>query len=131
MKVQPPLEKTGNGVWMVYIVLLGILVMEIAGIIASGIALRRWRSYSGFRRHHWAKWVWRICMPLSIYLMVGLGFLVILPKIVIGSMPILLIILPDIGYSLLVGGGIALAWCIVYTTLVLRVLYLSRHLDVV
>lgn len=115
--IQPPKAKTGRSVWIVYGFVLVFVTAEFFGLRRSVLALRRWRAQPERRpRGGWGV-VWQILLPFVVYLALGLALLVGLPRLLFGSLAALLIVLPDIGYILLMSGVIAIAWSFLWLTL--------------
>jgi hypothetical protein len=110
---QPPSPPANTSVWIVYGMLIGLIIVQIAGVIWSARKLLRGRLTDGQVR------VGRqIILPLILNLVWASITLVILPKIMFGlPLTILATGLPDLGYTLLVSGLIALGWGILRTTL--------------
>jgi hypothetical protein len=111
---QPPPSRAANtSVWVVYSLLIGLIIVQVLGVIRSAQNLQRQRRTNGqvkVGRH--------IVLPLLLNLVWALVTLVILPKMIFG-LPLMILStgLPDLGYILLVSGLIALAWGILRTTL--------------
>lgn len=108
---QPPPPPSNAGMVVVYGVLLGVIVLQTGGMIWSALTLRRGRV-----SHRWFGPGWRIGLPLALNLAWALFVLVVLPQIFLG-LPLLIIAtgIPDVGYTLLLSGLIALGWGILRT----------------
>ena len=110
---QPPSPPANTSVWVVYSVLVGLIIVQVVGVIRSARKLHSGRLTEGrvrVGRH--------IVLPLIFNLFWALITLVILPKIIFG-LPLMILAtgLPDLGYTLLVSGLIALGWGILRTAL--------------
>jgi len=110
---QPPSPAANTSVWVVYGLLIGLIIVQVLGVIRSAQNLQRQRRTNGqvkVGRH--------IVLPLLLNLVWALVTLVILPKMIFG-LPLMILStgLPDLGYTLLVSGLIALAWGVLRTTL--------------
>jgi hypothetical protein len=111
---QPPAPPANTSVWMVYGILIGLIVVQVGGIVWSARKLQRGPVADGQVR------VGRqIVLPLVLNLVWALITLVLLPKMIFG-LPLLIFAtgLPDMGYTLLASGLIAIAWAILRTVLV-------------
>ncbi|HEU5101033.1 MAG TPA: hypothetical protein VFU22_18535 [Roseiflexaceae bacterium] len=87
--------------------------------IARGVrTLRRWRAAPPERA------IWReVVLPLAWHALVALLFLVALPATLLGgSLSMAIFSAPDVGYTLMVVGGVALGWSLVRTAVALRLL---------
>jgi CubicO group peptidase (beta-lactamase class C family) len=111
---QPPAPPANTGVWVVYGMLIGLIVVQVGGVIWSARKLLRGQlaeGRAGVGRN--------IIMPLTLNLVWALITLLILPQIMFGlPLTILATGLPDLGYTLLLSGLIALVWAILRTVLV-------------
>jgi len=108
---QPPPPPANTGMGVVYSVLLGMILVQTGGMIGSALKLR-----CGHVPGVWFGQRWRIGLPLSLNLAWALLILVVLPQFFLG-LPLLIIStgIPDLGYTLLVSGLIALGWGIIRT----------------
>ncbi len=108
---KPPTPAANTTVWVVYGVLIGLIIVQVLGVIRSARNLQRQRRTDGqlkVGRH--------IVLPLLLNLVWALVTLVILPKMIFG-LPLMILStgLPDLGYTLLVSGLLALGWGILRT----------------
>jgi len=105
---QPPSPPANTSVWVVYSLLIGLIILQVAGVIRSARKLQGRRLTVGRQ----------IILPLILNLVWALITLVVLPKIMFG-LPLMILAtgLPDLGYTLLISGLIALAWGILRTAL--------------
>jgi len=85
----------------------------------SIVVLRRWRTQPGRRPHGRRGIVWHVVLPLVLHLALALLFLVGLPQVLFQTSlsSRVFLWLPDYGYTLLVGGLLALGWGILRTVL--------------
>jgi hypothetical protein len=111
---QPPAPPANTSVWVVYSLLIGLIVTQVGGVIWSARRLVRGRITDG--RVAVGR---NIILPLILNLVWALITLVVLPKMIFG-LPLLIFAagLPDMGYTLLVSGLIALGWGILRTVFV-------------
>ncbi len=115
---EPPSPPSNIGVFLIYAVVFGVLMLQAAGMIRSAMAFRRGRVSRG-----WFGPGWHIGLGLVLNLAWALLVLVLLPKQF--GLPLLILAqgLPDLAYPLLVSGGVAIGWAILRTVwayLVLR-----------
>jgi CubicO group peptidase (beta-lactamase class C family) len=110
---QPPTPPANTSVWVIYGMLIGLIIIQVAGVIWSARKLQGGRPTEGRVR------VGRqIVLPLIVNLFWALIALVVLPKMMFG-LPLMILAtgLPDLGYTLLISGSIALGWGILKTAL--------------
>ncbi len=107
---RPPSPPSSTGIFVVYAALLGVIVLQVGGMIRSAAALRRRRVPTG--RFGWKS---RTGMALALNLSWALLVLVLLPKQF--GVPLLILAqgLPDLVYPLLVSGVAALVWGVLRT----------------
>jgi CubicO group peptidase (beta-lactamase class C family) len=111
---EPPAPPANTGVWVIYGILIGLIVVQVGGVIWSARKLQSGRLTEGKAR------VGReIVLPLMLNLVWALITLVLLPKMIFG-LPLMILAtgVPDLGSTLLVSGLIALAWGVLRTLLV-------------
>jgi len=110
---QPPSPPANTSVWVIYSVLIGLIIVQIVGVIGSAQKLQRGRLAEA--RVSVGR---QIVLPLVLNLVWALITLVVLPKIIFG-LPLMILAtgLPDLGYTLLVSGLLALVWGILRTAL--------------
>ena len=112
---QTPLTPPANtGIGIIYGILIGLIVAQIGGVIWSARKLR-----SGRLRGDRVRVGRQILLPLILNLFWVLITLVVLPKMIFG-LPLMILAtgLPDLGYTLLVSGLIALGWGVLRTAFV-------------
>jgi len=111
-----------------YFLMLGILFLQIIGIIRSVKLLRRWRTQPVRRPGGLLRILWHIVPPLILNLIPAFLFLVFVPQLFGLSLPGTIYRAPDLGYVMAVSSGIALAWSLVRTGLALFTLSQSRNI---
>jgi CubicO group peptidase (beta-lactamase class C family) len=112
---QPPSPPANTSTWVVYSMLIGLIVVQVSGVIWSARKLQSGRLNEGRVRVGW-----QIVLPLILNLLWALITLLLLPKMIFGlPLTIFATGLPDLGYTLLVSGLLALSWGILRTTLAL------------
>jgi CubicO group peptidase (beta-lactamase class C family) len=111
---QPPTAESNNMLQLILLVLVGIIALLLIGMIRSIVVLRRWRTQPGRRPHDRRGIVWHVVLPLVLHLALALLFLVGLPQALFQTSlsSRVFLWLPDYGYTLLVGGLLALGWSI-------------------
>ena len=104
----------------VMLALVGIIALVVIGMIRSIVVLRRWHTQPGRRPDPRRGILWHIALPLVLHLALALVFLVGLPQVLFQTSlsARVFLWLPDYGYTLLVGGLLALGWGILRTVLV-------------
>jgi CubicO group peptidase (beta-lactamase class C family) len=111
----PPTPPANTSVWVVYGILIGLIVIQVGGVILSARKLQSGRL-AGDR----VRVGQQVVLPLVLNLGWALITLVVLPKMIFG-LPLLIFAtgLPDLGYTLLVSGLVALGWGVLSTAFVL------------
>jgi CubicO group peptidase (beta-lactamase class C family) len=107
---EPPSPPSNTGIFAAYAALLGVIVLQVGGMMRSGAALRRRRVPTGrFGPKS------RTGVALALNLGWALLVLVLLPKQF--GVPLLTLAqgLPDLAYALLVSGVVALGWAVLRT----------------
>jgi CubicO group peptidase (beta-lactamase class C family) len=107
-----------------FFVLLGVAVLQLLGIGRSIVLLRRWRTRPARRPRGLVRVTGRIVVPLVVGLAWALVCLVGLP-LLLGSLAVVLLVSPDLGWVLVVSGVVAVAWGV--TRAILAVRTLRRH----
>jgi CubicO group peptidase (beta-lactamase class C family) len=107
---QPPAERPANlRFGLVYAVLALLVVWQIAGIVRSVRRLHRWRSDPESR----PRGLWGAARQVGLPLALGLAWagltLVMLP-LAVGQLAMTAYEIPDITYTLLASGAVALGW---------------------
>lgn len=100
------------------VLVLALAALQLLAVARSVVTLRRWGRVPP-RPHQW-RHVW---LPLAGGLLAALGFLVVVPALFLGgSLPVALLLVPDLGVVVAVAGALALAWALLRTVLALRLL---------
>ena len=99
---------------MVYMVLLGIVAIQVAGMVWSLIILRRWRTQPEHRPQGRWRLGWHVILPLILNLAWALVVLAGIAKL---SLPDLLLGAPDLASVLLASSVVALVWAVVRTVM--------------
>lgn len=108
---QPPTPPANNTLWVLYGILIGLLIIQVGGVIWSARKLQSGRLSEGQISAGR-----QVVLPLVLNLAWALIILVVLPKMIFG-LPLMVLAtgLPDLSYTLLVSGLIALGWGILRT----------------
>jgi CubicO group peptidase (beta-lactamase class C family) len=106
----PPATSTSPSLWVVYGVVLGIFVLQVAGMVRSVRTIRGWRI-APLRRPSGALWTaLRVGLPLLVSWTWALVVLVGLPRVIRAPLPAMLMGLPDLAYPLVASAVLAFAW---------------------
>jgi CubicO group peptidase (beta-lactamase class C family) len=128
---QPPnLASNLPLVFRLFVILVALV--QVTGIILSAITFRRWSRQPEYRpRGLWGQ-VRYIGLPLILNLVWGLVLLIGVPK-TLGGYPLsfLLYTTPDLGYFLVVSGGVALVWGLLRTALAYIVTWSAKQSELV
>jgi CubicO group peptidase (beta-lactamase class C family) len=93
-----------------------VAVLQVLGIVRSVVLLRRWRTQPHRRPRRRGVVALRVGLPLISNVGWGLFMLIGFPKLLYPLSPTLLIV-PDLGYLVVVSGVVALSWGILRTVL--------------
>jgi hypothetical protein len=107
---------------LLYAVLFLCIIVQVAGMARTGRLLRSWRDQPGLRPQGRTALVTRLGLPLLCNLGWGVFALMGVPKLFGAPLSYLIYAAPDFGYILLASGVVALAWGVVRTLLVWRLL---------
>jgi hypothetical protein len=108
---EPPAPSSSSrSLWVVYGVVLGILVMQIVGVVRSVRTIRRWRVDPVRRPTGALRIALRVGMPLLVSWTWALIVLVGLPQMIRAPLPAVLMGLPDLGYPLVASAVLAFGW---------------------
>ncbi len=120
---QPPAVATsGNGATVVRMI-MALAVAQALVMIRSTWTLRRFvRRARGGAVTGWLSMLRHIVLPLALYLLLALTFLLGVPTLFGWSWALLLLTLPDVGTVALVSGVLALGWAIIRSGVALAAL---------
>jgi CubicO group peptidase (beta-lactamase class C family) len=107
---EPPSPPSNSGIFVAYAALLGVIVLQVGGMIRSAARLRRRRLPTGRLGSKS-----RTALALAVNLVWALLVLVLLPKQFGVSLLTLAQGMPDLAYVLLVSGVVALGWGVLRT----------------
>ncbi len=123
MGKQPEVTQTDVGNKIIFAGIMGLFAIEIVGMLWSAFVLRRWQLNPARLPRYWAGRIWQIGVPFLLNLIVGLLFLVGLPVIFERTLAVIVLYIPDLGYTLIIGGIIALGWAVIWA---IRTFFLLR-----
>jgi hypothetical protein len=116
---QPAPAEADRFLQIVFAIILAGLLLQVIGIIWSAGRLRRWQREPERRPRGWRSILWHVGGPFVLYLALGLMWLVGIPAFFDRSLAIIILYIPDMGYTLLAGGVLAIGWAFLRTGLVL------------
>jgi CubicO group peptidase (beta-lactamase class C family) len=119
---EPTATSSSRSLWVVYGVVLGILVMQIVGVVRSVRTIRRWRVDPVRRPTGALRIGLRVGLPLLVSWTWALLVLVGLPRIIRAPLPAVLMGLPDLGYPLVASAVLAFGWGLVRVIWAIRTL---------
>ena len=118
MGSQPLAAESDNFLQLNLMVVLGITALIAIGMIRSIVVLRRWRTQPERRPQDRRGIVWHVVLPLVLHLALALLLLFGLPQLLFHfPLSLVLLFVPDFGYTLLVSGVVALGWGVLRTAL--------------
>ena len=107
---EPPATSSSRSLWVVYGVVLGILVLQVVGMVRSVRTIRGWRTVSSRRPTGALRITLRVGLPLLVSWTWALLVLVGLPQVIRAPLPAVLMGLPDLGYPLVASAVLAFGW---------------------
>lgn len=121
---QEPAAPTSSSrsLWVVYGVVLGILVIQVVGMVRSVWTIRRWRADPQRRPTGALRIGLRVGLPLLVSWTWVLIVLVGLPRMIRAPLPAVLMGLPDLGYPLVASAILAFGWGLVRVIWAIRTL---------
>ena len=123
---EPPTTSSNRSLWVVYGVVLGILVIQVVGMIRSVRTIRRWRVDPMRRPTGALRIGLRVGLPLLVSWTWVLIVLVGLPQMIRAPLPAVLMGLPDLGYPLVASAVLAFGWGLVRVIWAIRTLRTPR-----
>ena len=106
----PSTTSSSRSLWVVYGVVLGILAIQVAGIVRSVRTIRTWRTVPSRRPTGALRIALRVGLPLLVSWSWALLVLVGLPRVIRAPLPAVLMGLPDLGYPLVASAVLAFGW---------------------
>ena len=107
---EPPATSSSWSLWVVYGVVLGILVLQVVGMVRSVRTIRGWRTDPLRRPTGALRIALRVGLPLLVSWSWALLVLVGLPRVIGAPLPAMLMGLPDLAYPLVASAVLALGW---------------------
>jgi CubicO group peptidase (beta-lactamase class C family) len=106
----PPATSSSLSLWAVYGVVLGILVIQVVGMVRSVLTIRTWRTDPLRRPTGALRIALRVGLPLLVSWTWAFLVLVGLPQVIRAPLPAVLMGLPDLGYPLVASAVLAFGW---------------------
>ena len=113
----PPVAAPVYDAIVFYFFSLGVAALQVVGIIRTALRLRRWRAQPERRPRGVLRVGWHVVVPLVLNLIPAFLFLVVAPQLFGFSLPGMIYGAPDLGYVMVVSGGVALGWSVLRTVL--------------
>ena len=107
---EPAATSSSRSLWVIYGVVLGILVIQVAGMVRSVRTIRGWRTDPLRRPTGALRIALRVGLPLLVSWTWVLVVLVGLPRVIRAPLPAMLMGLPDLGYPLVASAVLAFGW---------------------
>jgi CubicO group peptidase (beta-lactamase class C family) len=101
---QVPLEEF----LVIFLVVLGVFLLQVIGGVRSVVLLRRWRAHPAQRPRGVLRVGLRVVVPLVLNLLWAVTLLVILPRL--AESPLWTMVFYDVGLVAVLSGGLALVW---------------------
>ena len=94
--------------------IMGIVALQIVGMVWSLVTLRRWfrNSQPDRRPRGWLKVGWHVVLPLVVNLFLGFAVTVGVPAVLGVSLQGFIFVYPDLGYTMAMSGVVAFIWII-------------------
>jgi ABC-type amino acid transport system permease subunit len=94
--------------------IMGIVALQIIGLVWSLVTLRRWfqNSQPERRPRGWQRVGWHVVLPLVVNLFLGFVITVSFPAFFGVSLQGIVFLYPDLGYAMVMSGMVALIWII-------------------
>jgi CubicO group peptidase (beta-lactamase class C family) len=122
----PPATSSSPSLWVVYGVVLGILLIQVAGMVRSVRTIRGWRTDPLRRPTGALRIALRVGVPLLVSWTWALLVLVGLPQVIRAPLPAVLMGLPDLGYPLVASAVLAFGWGLARAIWAIRTLRTPR-----
>ena len=106
----PSTTSSSRSLWVVYGVVLGILAIQVAGMVRSVRTIRTWQTVPSRRPTGALRIAVRVGLPLLVSWTWALLVLVGLPQVIRAPLPAVLMGLPDLGYPLVASAVLAFGW---------------------
>ena len=113
----PPAAASNMPTLLAYAALAGVVALQLAGMVRSTAALRRWRAQPERAPRGWLQVLLHVGLPLLVNLAWALAVLVGMPRVFGVPLAVLVAGIPDFGSILVVSGATALGWSVLRTAL--------------
>jgi CubicO group peptidase (beta-lactamase class C family) len=124
---EPPAPSSSSrSLWVVYGVVLGILVIQVVGMVRSVRTIGTWRAVPSRRPTGALRIALRVGLPLLVSWTWALLVLVGLPQVIRAPLPAVLMGLPDLGYPLVASAILAFGWGLARAVWAIRTLRTPR-----
>jgi CubicO group peptidase (beta-lactamase class C family) len=124
---EPPAPSSSSrSLWVVYGVVLGILVIQVVGMVRSVRIIRTWQTVPSRRPTGALRIGLRVGLPLLVSWTWALLVLVGLPQVIRAPLPAVLMGLPDLGYPLVASAILAFGWGLARAVWAIRTLRTPR-----
>ena len=107
---EPAATSSSRSLWVIYGVVLGILVIQVVGMVRSVRTIRGWHTDPLRRPAGALRIALRVGVPLLVSWSWALLVLVGLPRVIRAPLSAMLMGLPDLGYPLVASAVLALGW---------------------
>ena len=122
----PSTTSSSRSLWVVYGVVLGILVIQVLGMVRSVRTIRGWRTDPMRRPAGALRIGLRVGLPLLVSWTWALLVLVGLPRVIGAPLPAVLMGLPDLAYPLVASAVLAFGWGLARAVWAIRTLRTPR-----
>jgi hypothetical protein len=119
---EPSAPSSSRPLWMVYGVVLGILVIQVVGMVRSVRTIRAWRTVPSRRPTGALRIALRVGLPLLVSWTWAFIVLAGLPRMIRAPLPAVLMGLPDLGYPLVASAVLAFGWGLARAIWAIRIL---------
>jgi CubicO group peptidase (beta-lactamase class C family) len=119
---EPHATSSSLSLWAVYGVVLGILLIQVAGMVRSVRTIRGWRTDPLRRPTGTLRIALRVGLPLVVSWIWVFIVVVGLPRVIRSPLSAMLMGLPDLGYPLVASAVLALGWGLARTVWAIRTL---------
>ena len=119
---EPTATSSSRSLWVVYGVVLGILLIQVAGMVRSVRTIRMWRAVPSRRPTGALRIGLRVGLPLLVSWTWAVLVLVGVPRIIRAPLSAVLMGLPDLGYPLVASAVLAFVWGLARAIWAIRVL---------
>ena len=125
---QPPVNEGKPALRAIVLGIMGMVALQIIGMVWSLVTLRRWfrNSQPDRRPRGWLRVGWHVVLPLVVNLLLGFVITVVVPALLGASLQGFVFVYPDLGYTMAISGVVAFVW-IIRTVLAYFVLHGAKQ----